>query len=478
MTVGELIAERYHIEEHVGTGGMSSVFRAHDTLLERSVALKILHEQFSSDDDYVERFGREARSVAQLSHPNIVTVIDRGEEDGRPFIVFEYVNGENLKDLVDREGPLPVRDALELGIQIGRALAFAHENGLVHRDVKPQNVLLDEDGRARVTDFGIARSLDVEGLTITGTVMGTSNYIAPEQAGGERVDARTDIYSLGVVLYELLVGEAPYPGDTFVAVAMRHINDPVPVVADRRPDVPPHVDAALQRAMAKRPEDRFETMADFVAELEACLREVDGVEGQTLVVDRPLVAPPRREGRARPRGILPLALAIVIAAAVAGAVIAVLSYSDNLGTGPLRSGGASVAVKLSGLSGYDPEGADGEHDGEAKNATDGSATSYWTTEHYGSTSFGNLKDGVGLLLDAGKQVSPKKLVITTDTPGFKAEIRAGSSSEGEFTKVADSQTVGDKTTFSLSGDPARYYVVWITELGDGNVAHINEVKAG
>ncbi|MGZ4310211.1 MAG: protein kinase domain-containing protein, partial [Gaiellaceae bacterium] len=170
MVVGELIADRYELEELVGTGGMSSVFRAHDRLLDRKVALKVLHPQFGDDEEYVERFRREARSVARLSHPNVVTVIDRGEEDGRQFIVFEYVDGENLKHLIDRSGALPVGTAVALAHQIARALAFAHENGLVHRDVKPQNVLLNGDGRAKVTDFGIARSMDVKhGMTQTGT---------------------------------------------------------------------------------------------------------------------------------------------------------------------------------------------------------------------------------------------------------------------------------------------------------------------
>src|SRR5690349_20424988 len=164
--VGEVLADRYELEELCGTGGMSSVFRAHDKLLDRRVALKILHEQYTRDDDYVERFRHEARAVAQLSHPNIVTVIDRGEQDGRQFIVFEFVDGENLKELVERRGPLPVREAIEITLQVARALAFAHANGLVHRDVKPQNVLVPEAGQAKVTDFGIARSLDVKhGLT-------------------------------------------------------------------------------------------------------------------------------------------------------------------------------------------------------------------------------------------------------------------------------------------------------------------------
>ena len=233
--VGKTIAGRYELEEVVGHGGMSSVYRAHDSLLERYVALKILHEQYNEDDDFVERFKREARSVAQLQHPSIVTVIDRGEEEGRQYIVFEYIDGENLKEFVVRKGRLEVREALEIAIDIARALAFAHEHGLIHRDVKPQNVLLNGDGRAKVTDFGIARSLDVDsGVTQTGTVLGTSNYIAPEQASGRPVDVHTDVYSLGVVLYELLTGDVPFPGESFVAVAMKHVQEPPPNVL-RRP---------------------------------------------------------------------------------------------------------------------------------------------------------------------------------------------------------------------------------------------------
>src|SRR5207253_5631826 len=271
----DVLADRYELEELVGSGGMSSVYRAHDRVLDRRVALKVLHQRLTSEAEYVERFRREARMVAGLLHQNIVTVIDRGEDNGCPFIVFELVAGENLKQLVNREGPLPVERALEFGVQIARGLAFAHANGYGHRDVKPQNVLLNGDGEAKVTDFGIARSLDVKhGVTQTGTVLGTSDYIAPEQAQGQQVDEHTDVYSLGVVLYELLTGETPFTGENFVAVAMRHINEPVPSVLAKRGDVSPRVDAAIQRAMAKDPADRFPTMADFCRELEACLAEL------------------------------------------------------------------------------------------------------------------------------------------------------------------------------------------------------------
>src|SRR5579884_3261817 len=296
--VGDLLAGRYELEELVGAGGMSSVYRAHDRVLERRVALKVLHQHFSDDDEYVQRFLREARTVASLSHPNVVTVIDRGEHEGRQFIVFEYVDGENLKQLIQRRGPAPVATALELGIQIAQALSFAHQHGLVHRDVKPQNVLLNGDGRAKVTDFGIARSLDVQhSVTHTGTVLGTSDYIAPEQAQGRAVDEHTDVYSLGVVLYELLTGHVPFAGENFVAVAMRHINDEAAPLAEARPDVPPRVEAAVRRAMAKDPDDRFPTMAAFCDELQACLAELQGAT-QVLPGRAPPPSPPRPRTRA------------------------------------------------------------------------------------------------------------------------------------------------------------------------------------
>src|SRR5919106_3620235 len=188
MTViGTLIGERFRLEERIGAGGMSSVYRAFDPTLERSVAIKLMHRDISSDPDQLERFRREARAVASLNHPHVVTVIDFGEDDDHPYIVFEYVEGENLKDRLRRAGRLPVPEAVAYAIEIGRALECAHSNLLVHRDVKPQNVLIDSEGRAKVTDFGIARSLEAEGLTATGRVLGTTDYVSPEQALGHEV---------------------------------------------------------------------------------------------------------------------------------------------------------------------------------------------------------------------------------------------------------------------------------------------------
>jgi eukaryotic-like serine/threonine-protein kinase len=475
--VGEQIAGRYEVEELVGTGGMSSVYRAHDRQLERNVALKILHDQYSDDEEFVERFKREARAVAQLSHPNIVQVIDRGEDGGRPFIVFEYIDGENLKELLVRSGRLPVRTALDLGLQIARALAFAHEKGLVHRDVKPQNVLLNGDGRAKVTDFGIARSLDVEksGMTQTGTVLGTSNYIAPEQASGQQVDEHSDVYSLGVVLYELMAGDVPFPGENFVAVAMRHVNEPPPNLLDVRRDVPLRVAATVDRALEKDPAQRFPSMDAFAAEIEACLAELDAPEpdadvGATIVGGRALAR--RRRKRVSKSAIGAIVLGLAAFAAVIVGLLA-LRGSENKNTTTPSTG----PVKLSGVGSFDPYGDNkDEHSKAAPNATDGEASTYWDTEHYNGT-LG--KPGVGLVLDAGRRAEPNGITLDTDTPGFTARVRAGNSSSGPFRFVSSTQTINGETTIPLRMTaPARYFVVWITALPPGVTSvRINEAKA-
>jgi serine/threonine-protein kinase len=478
--VGEVLSDRYELEELVGTGGMSSVYRAHDRLLDRKVALKVLHEQYTTDADYVERFRREARSVAALSHPNIVTVIDRGEHDGRQFIVFEYVEGENLKRLIQRRGPAPVTTALELATQVARGLSFAHQQGYVHRDVKPQNVLLNGDGRAKVTDFGIARSLDVQhGMTQTGTVLGTSDYIAPEQAQGQRVDEHTDVYSLGVVLYELLTNEVPFPGENFVAVAMRHINEAPPSIRDKRPDVSPRLEAAVQRAMAKQPEERFETMDDFRKELDANLAEAQGT-----VVMAPVKPPRRKRTRRAGANPWPIVVALVVLIAIGTAIAYLIVSRDNGATSspPAGVGGGGTAiVHLAATTAYDPFGSPPgqEHNDRASLATDGNGATYWETEHYHNAPSLN-KQGVGLVLDAGQPVRLQQLGIATQTPGFIASIRAGDSATGPFPDtVAAQRTVAGETRYTITSSAKhRYYLIWITRLGPGyDTARINEVSA-
>src|SRR5580765_6357337 len=269
--VGTLLSGRYRLDAQVGAGGMSTVYRAFDATLERRVAVKLMHREIAADTDQLERFRREARSVAQLSHPHIVGVIDAGEEDGRPYIVFEYVEGETLKDRIRRMGRLPVDEAIAYAIEIARALEAAHARHIVHRDVKPQNVLIDDEGSAKVTDFGIARTLDEEGLTADGRVLGTTDYVSPEQALGHPVTGQSDLYSLGVVLYEMLTGEVPFKGDNQVAVAMKHVREQLPDVQVRRPEISSALAAVVDRATARDLDVRYATAQAMVDDLEEVL---------------------------------------------------------------------------------------------------------------------------------------------------------------------------------------------------------------
>jgi eukaryotic-like serine/threonine-protein kinase len=496
VKVGELIADRYELEQLVGEGGMSSVYRAHDTVLERRVAIKVLHEHYSSDPEYVERFRREARAIARLAHPNVVTVIDRGEWDGRQFIVFEHVAGENLKTAIERVGAVPVRHAVVLGIQIARALAYAHELEIVHRDVKPHNVLLDPAGTAKVTDFGIARALDVdEALTQTGTVMGTGQYLSPEQANGERGDERSDQYSLGVVMFELLTGEVPYSGGSLMAIAMKHVNDPVPSVRERRPEVPARLDSVVACAMAKNPEDRFPAMQAMVTALEACLADLPDEDRfrdrpedtgviappapatRTVATPPPPARPDRRQPRRRAGGPRLLVLLLGIAGVIAAGLIALEATRDDgvtgLLDGPGGGGGGETRVQLEAVADFDPQGDNREEHPEAvPAATDGNRETFWTTETYNTFE----KDGVGIVLDAGSPVKLSRLTVVTDTPGFTAMILAAPTQRDDFKDVSEPLEVEGRTTFEVDtrGEELRYYVIWITEL-DG-MAHINEVR--
>ncbi len=485
MLTGETVAGRFELEELVGSGGMSSVFRARDRVLERDVALKILHDRLVAEQDVVDRFSREAKLVAGLSHRNIVGVIDRGDYEGKPYIVFEYIPGENLKQLVQREGPLPVARALELAIEIARGLAFAHEQGFVHRDVKPQNVLLNGKGEAKVTDFGIARPLEVQdGETQTGTVLGTCDYISPEQAQGRRVDAQSDVYSLGIVLYELLTAQVPFTGDNFVAVAMQHINTPAPRVSELRPDVPPRVDAAVARALAKDPAARFESMTAFCDELEACLAELRSTPDLALTGVIPPKArtgakqtPPQQPSRRRRRRwpIVAVVLVILVAAAAAAFLVARDNDSGGGAGGGGNSGAPLVPVHLAAVSAYDPDGDHHENDGEVKFATDGDSNTAWYTEQYRYGNGDMNKPGVGIILAAPSSMKVRELIVDSSTPGYRALIQSSDDEFGPFTPDSDSVVGSSHTVFDLHGATARYYLIWITNLGPSNQVGISEV---
>ena len=273
---GQLIGGRYELGRQLGAGGMARVYLGHDRLLDRQVAVKVLSEPYASDPQFVERFRREASAAAGLNHPNIVAVYDRGEADGSYYIVMEYLAGPDLKQVIRGRAPLPPGQAIDYAQQILAALGAAHRRDVVHRDVKPQNVLVAEDGRLKVTDFGIARAGAQSDMTEAGSVIGTAQYLSPEQARGDEVTAASDCYAVGIVLYEMLTGRVPFDGDRPVAVAMKQISDtPVPprVV---EPDVPPELDAIVMRALAKRPSERYRTAEELSQALADARAAIDG----------------------------------------------------------------------------------------------------------------------------------------------------------------------------------------------------------
>jgi serine/threonine protein kinase len=298
--INMLFDGRYRIVRKLGSGGMADVYLAEDEELGRRIAIKILNDRHANDESFVERFRREAKNAAGLSHPNIVSIYDRGEAEGTYYIAMEYLDGRSLKELVVARGPLPIPDAIDATRQVLAALRFAHRKGVVHRDIKPHNVMADADGRLKVTDFGIARA-GVSQMTEAGSIIGTAQYLSPEQARGAAVDQRSDLYSVGVVLYEMLTGKTPFTGESPVEIAMKHLSDPPRPPSVERPDIPPDLDMIVLRALAKNPDDRFQTAEEMDAELERVSRGA-GVSTETADAATAVLSS-RPAGRRPPLGL-------------------------------------------------------------------------------------------------------------------------------------------------------------------------------
>ncbi len=318
----QLVDNRYRLVKPLGSGGMADVFLAHDNILDRDVALKVMSTRYASDEEFVERFKREAQSAAALSHPNIVPIFDRGaSEDGTYYIAMEYLSGGTLKDRILSKGALPPRTAAAVALQIAEALRAAHERGVIHRDIKPHNILITESGDVKVTDFGIARAASSSTMTRTGSILGTAHYISPEQAMGEPVGPASDLYSLGVVLYETLTGELPYDADTPLGIAMKHVNGRLRPPKEIDPSIPAGINAMTCRLLAKDPEDRYASDAELIEDLERVVAGLEPANATTEVMTRLMpattptrVGPPppyggRRSGKRR--GALPLVLALL-----------------------------------------------------------------------------------------------------------------------------------------------------------------------
>jgi serine/threonine-protein kinase len=484
--LGTLLNDRYRLEARIGTGGMSSVYRALDTTLERQVAIKLMNREITTDSDQLERFRREARAVAQLSHPHIVGVIDAGEDQGRPYIVLEYVEGETLKERIRRQGELEISEAVAYAIEIARALGAAHARHIVHRDVKPQNVLIDEEGSAKVTDFGIARSLDDDGLTADGRVLGTTDYVSPEQALGHDVTGQSDLYSLGIVLFEMLTGNVPFRGENQVAVAMKHVREELPDVQTLRPEVSASLAAVVDRATAKDLDERYRNDEELIADLEDVLTleaaRAGSATGEATTVLKTLSSSKRRRiplrVRSRPAWLASAALLIVVVLVLGILLLGDRTHRGTGTEGTAGGGGGNSALAAVGLQSdaaqdYDPLGDAAEHADQTSFAIDGNPATVWTTESY--TTADLQKAGVGLVLDAAPGDVFRQLRIRTTTPGFSAEVYASADKlpasvpDPGWKQVATIDSASSRQTVDLdtAGQRSRYILLWITRLPPG-----------
>jgi serine/threonine-protein kinase len=493
--LGTALGGRYRLDAQIARGGMSTVYRAFDTVLERPVAIKLMHREIATDSDQLERFRREARAVAQLSHPHIVTVIDAGEEphpDGcsTPYIVFEYVEGETLKQLLRRRGPLQITEAIAYAIEIARALGAAHEHFIVHRDVKPQNVLLSAEGVAKITDFGIARTLTEEGLTLEGRVLGTTDYVSPEQALGQPVTGQSDVYSLGIVLYEMLTGTVPYTGDTPVAVAMRHVREDVPDVQLARPEVSAATAAVVDRATAKDLARRYPDIPALLADLEEALAieaaRAGQAPGEVTTVLRTLPGRARRRLPWRMRHPVRWLVSLALLGGIVALVLVLLADNTHRGTGVAadvdgKGGLTPVSLAARAAHDYNPFGTEAEHPKQVANVLDGDPSTTWSTEHYLEATLGS-KPGTGLYLDAAPGLRARALEVQTPTPGFAAAVYAANSiatglpfgasaslAKRGWRAVAGPRRIAARSTIALSTGHRRYryYLLWITSLPVG-----------
>jgi tRNA A-37 threonylcarbamoyl transferase component Bud32 len=500
ISPGTILSGRYRLESRIAAGGMSTVYRATDETLQRTVAIKLMHREVAADSDQLERFRREARAVAQLSHPHIVGVIDTGDDGDpihpRPYIVLEFVDGETLKERIRREGPLPIGESVAYAIEIARALGAAHDRHIVHRDVKPQNVLIDGEGSAKVTDFGIARTLEEDGLTDDGRVLGTTDYVSPEQALGRPVTGQSDLYSLGIVLYEMLTGEVPFHGENQVAVAMQHVRVEIPDVQVARPEISAALASVVDTATAKRESERYADDRELIADLEDVLgleaaRAGRAGEQATTVLRTLPAGAPRRTLPLRVRSRWVTVAVGALAAVITAAVVLFLAGNTHNGGGPLpqtppRATPHEVALCGRCAEDYNPDAPYGpktQNPGEDSYAIDGDRNTAWTTETYYDNTLNKL--GVGIYVKVSP-VAARTMRLDTATQGFRVAVYGSRvapnpdtfvTGPNGWTKLGAAPYVHSTQTIHLQphGVKYRYYLVWVTSLGPHNQVAINEV---
>ncbi len=570
INAGRTLGGRYRLEVPIARGGMAEVWEAHDEILSRPVAVKVLQPHLATDEVFLERFRREAVTAARLAHPGVVSTFDTGIDNGTAYIVMELVKGRTLRQLLSEQSRLEPWQAVAVARQIADALVHAHQAGLVHRDIKPANVLLIEDEmggmRVKVTDFGIAKASAGVGtdLTRTGTVLGTPKYVSPEQIKGEDPDARADLYSLGVVFYEMLVGKPPFVGDTDLATAMAHLNNRVPKVSASVRGVPPELDRLVSDLLAKDPKRRVPSAVVLRQRLDALgplspsiggLRPpgrdnrpapVPGVRGWGRRVEPgPPLAPrpaPRpgpqpvveRDGTVPvPRSPVPaggqntavypsiprvvpgpaapprpratdeldtvsrggfrrtgrVAGAVVAALILIGAIFAAVLLFSTPGSSPPSSPATApsshvAAAQISSVNVYMNNGRPPDNPAAAKLTIDGNPATYWSTDRYPNSTFGNLYSGIGLSMSLAQSAPVHDLTVTSPSSGWAAEVFVSSTqvSSGQPLSAwgqpvaSQSDVAGRTTKFDLGGHRGQYVLFWLTNLGPANQTVIQELS--
>ncbi len=479
---GRVLGGRYRLEREIARGGMGTVWEADDPLLARHIAVKTLDTAIGMDESIRARFRREAVTAAAVTHPNIVATYDTGEDDGVAYIVMELVHGITLRQLIDRDGAVPVGDAAAITYQVADALSVAHARGLVHRDVKPGNVLVQPDGRVKVTDFGIAKAADSGGeeLTRTGMVVGTARYLAPEQVDGRDVDERVDIYSLGLVLYEMLCGKAPFEADTDIATAVARLTTPPRSIRLECPSVPTGLEHVIDRALTKDPADRWpsavafrDAVAPFRTEATPAPTRADPtmpvrLPPRTVAQPVPAAAAPRTRSTA----FTPARIALWTAVFVIGVFAGYLGYRA-IDDEPVSNAAPPTPVvgplTIVGAQDYDPEGDNAENSDEVAAIWDGNATTVWSTELYKDRNVGGLKSGVGLVVDLGAPKQVESVEVTTQEGDWSAQVYTSTSVPPELAGWGpprfDGGGLGTDAQMTLQPGPkAQNVLIWITDL--------------
>ncbi|SRR5581483_11723314 len=477
------LAGRYRLVRLIDRGGMAEVWEGKDEILDRPVAIKVLHPRLAGDEQFQERFRLEAVAAARLAHPNVVATFDTGMDDGVAFIVMELVVGRTLREVLREEGPLPVAKAVAIAAAVADALHYAHEAGVVHRDVKPGNILIGSDGRVKVADFGIAKAATDQDLTQQGALLGTAKYLAPEQVAGQPQDRRADVYGLGVVLYEMLTGRAPFTGDTDMAVAYQHAHADPPKLRQLRPDVSRRLEGIVLKAMAKAPEQRFATAADMRTALLSVPFDDDEHDDDDLTTAMFVrdVPPPPAHAAVRRSWVVPVVLAVIVVVVLG--TVSYLFWQSSTGqrllggSSPTKAAAPAVPVVVTPRV-FDPPPGDGhEHDADLPKLVDGDPNTVWSTEHYDSPFGANTKPGVGFVLVLNNSRKLGHLEIQSPTKGWSASVYVATDAKPELAQwgaPVASHVVNGTTTFDLRGRTGGAVLVWITDLGRNQSVTVGE----